>query len=58
MRERRNDFPTISLTGVPFNSIEDLVRQETLKLPLYHRELGDLSVVHPLKAAPDKSKVD
>lgn len=43
------------LTGVPFNAVENLVRQTYLKLPLYPWKPCDLSVMHPLKVAPDES---
>lgn len=44
------------LTGVPFNGVEDLVREKRLKLPLYLRELRDLSVMHPLEVTSDEPK--
>jgi hypothetical protein len=45
------------LTGIPLDTIEDLVRQSCLKPPLYPRKLCDLSVMHPLEGTRDEPEV-
>ena len=58
-RNKRREQPVIFVrrTGVSFNAMEDLVRKNCVKLALYHFERRDLSVVHPLEAAPGESNV-